>query len=120
MKKTGPTNYVTRKTIRILRKYSKLYNARIWRYVAELLGKPSRKRVVVNLSKINRYTSNEDVVVVPGKVLGTGSLNHRVTVVAISFSQQAIAKIKSMGGRAIHILEFLNENPKGSRVKVIK
>ncbi|MEM0371228.1 MAG: 50S ribosomal protein L18e [Ignisphaera sp.] len=120
MRRTGPTNYIIRKTIKILRKYSKIYNAKIWRYTAELLEKPSRKRVVVNLSKINRYTNDGDVVIVPGKVLGAGSLNHRVTIAAISFSQQAIAKIKSVGGRAIHILEFLNENPKGSRVKVIK
>ncbi|HIE56236.1 MAG TPA: 50S ribosomal protein L18e, partial [Chromatiaceae bacterium] len=84
MRKTGPTNIVLRKTIRLLRKYAKEYKAPIWRYVAEILSKPSRKRVIVNLSKINRYTNNNEVVVVPGKVLGAGTLKHSVTVAAVA------------------------------------
>ncbi|MEM3979829.1 MAG: 50S ribosomal protein L18e, partial [Ignisphaera sp.] len=94
-------------------------DANIWRYVAELLEKPTRKRVVVNLSKINRYTNEGDVVVVPGKVLGAGKIDHKVVVAATSFSQSAIQKIKAAGGRVVHILELLQENPRGSNVKVI-
>ncbi|MCS7110890.1 MAG: 50S ribosomal protein L18e [Ignisphaera sp.] len=119
MKRTGPTNYTWRKTIRVLRKASKNNNAKIWRYVAELLGRPERKRIVINLSKINRYSRDGDIVVVPGKVLGAGSIDHKVTVVAMAFSKQAVEKVKNVGGRVIHILEFLSENPNGSRVKVI-
>lgn len=119
MRRTGPTNYVLRKTIRVLRSYSHKYNCGIWRYVAELLEKPTRKRIVVNLSKINRYTQEGDVVVVPGKVLGAGQISHSVTVAAIAFSYQAINKIKTAGGRVLHILELINENPRGSNVKVI-
>lgn len=119
MRRTGPTNYVLRKTIRMLRSYANKYNANVWRYISELLEKPARRRIVVNVSKINRYTQNGDVVVVPGKVLGAGNINHRVTVAAVAFSQQAISKIKTAGGRVLHILELLNENPNGSNVKVI-
>lgn len=119
MRRTGSTNYIWRRTIRILRKVAKNSDARIWRYVAELLEKPRRKRIAVNISKISRYSSDGDIIVVPGKVLGIGSINHRVTVVAMSFSKQAVRKVKGAGGRVVHILEFLNENPKGSRVKVI-
>lgn len=119
MRRTGPTNYVLRKTIRILRSYANKYNASIWGYIAELLEKPARRRVAVNISKINRYTNDGDLVIVPGKVLGAGSLDHKVTVAAIAFSQQAIQKIKTAGGRVIHVLELLQENPRGSNVKVI-
>jgi large subunit ribosomal protein L18e len=58
-------------------------------------------------------------VVVPGKVLGAGKLNHPVTVAAIAFSEQALQKIKAAGGRAIHILHLIEENPRGSNVKII-
>lgn len=120
MRRTGPTNYVLRRAIRILRSYANRYNARIWKYVAELLELPTRRRIVVNISKINRFTKDGDVVVVPGKVLGAGILNHRVTVAAAAFSKGAVMKIKAAGGRAIHILELLEENPRGSNVKVIR
>lgn len=119
MRRTGPTNYIWRKTIRLLRRASKSSGAGVWGYVAELLERPSRRRVVVNISRINRHSRDGDVVVVPGKVLGSGSMDHRVTVAAMAFSRQAVEKVKSVGGRVIHIIELLNENPKGSRVKVI-
>lgn len=119
MRRTGPTNYIWRKTIRILKKASKNNNAQIWRYVAELLERSRRKRIAVNISKINRYSKDGDIVIVPGKVLGAGSIDHRVTIVAMAFSKQAVEKVKSIGGRVMHIIEFLNENPKGNRVKVV-
>ncbi len=119
MRRTGPTNYILRKTIRELRKAAKANRVNIWRYVAELLEKPARRRIVVNVYKINKYTVDGDVVVVPGKVLGIGKLDHKVTIAAISFSKNAVEKIMSVGGRAIHVLELVKENPTGSRVKVI-
>ncbi len=118
-KRTGPTNILIRRTIRMLRKYARMYKAPIWRYVAELLERPRRLRIVVNVSKINRYTEQGDTVVVPGKVLGAGNIDHPVTVAAIGFSKQAAEKIRRAGGRVIHILQLLQENPRGSRVKII-
>ncbi len=119
MKRTGPTNILLRKTIRELRKVARRNNAPIWSAVAELLEKPRRQRIAVNISRINRYTKEGDVVVVPGKVLGAGILDHPVTVAAVAFSKKALEKIKAVGGRAIHILDLVNENPRGSNVKII-
>ncbi len=119
MKKTGPTNYVLRKTIRLLRKISKENNAKIWKSIAEMLEKPSRQRIVVNVSRINRHTKDGDVVVVPGKVLGAGNINHKVVVAAIGFSRTAYEKIVSAGGKCLHILDLAYQNPKGSNVKII-
>lgn len=113
------TNIILRQLIRTLRKYSRQYNAPIWRAVAEELEKPRSRRRAVNISRINRHTSPGDVVVVPGKVLGMGVLDHPVTVAAFAFSKSALMKIRSAGGRAITIYQLLYENPEGSGVKII-
>ena len=119
VKRTGPTNIVLRKMVRLLRKYAKENDAPIWRAIAEALEKPTRKRITVNVSKINKHTNEGDVVVVPGKVLGAGRIDHAVTVAALSFSEQAIRKIKEAGGRVLNILELVEENKKGSNIKII-
>lgn len=61
---------------------------------------PSRKSRIVNLYKIEKYSKEGDIIVVPGKVLGIGSLSHKVTVVALDFSKSALKKINNAGGRA--------------------
>jgi len=113
------TNIVLRELIETLLNYSVKYDAKIWRAVAEELNKPSRRRRAVNVSKINRYTNPGDYVVVPGKVLGSGNLDHPVTVAALSFSKTAIEKIQRAGGRAMSIFELLREKPDGSYVKTM-
>ncbi|MET1101443.1 MAG: 50S ribosomal protein L18e [Pyrodictiaceae archaeon] len=118
-KRTGPTNIILRRTIRLLKSMARRNKAPIWRYVAELLSRPRRLRIVVNVSKINRYTRPGEIVVVPGKVLGAGRIDHPVTVAAIAFSASAVRKIREAGGRVIHIVKLVEENPRGSGVKVI-
>lgn len=119
VRRTGPTNIVLRKLIRKLKKAANEHNAPIWDYVAELLGRPARKRVVVNVSRINRYAEVGETVIVPGKVLGAGTLEKPVNVAAFSFSFSAAEKIKQAGGRVMSIEDLLKENPKGSGVRVI-
>ncbi|ADV65647.1 50S ribosomal protein L18e [Desulfurococcus mucosus] len=113
------TNIVLRKTIEELRRQASRSNAPIWGAVAEELSKPTRRRRAVNVSRINRHTAPGDIVVVPGKVLGAGDLDHPVTVAAFSFSKTAIEKIVRSGGRVLHIMDLLRENPSGSNVKII-
>jgi large subunit ribosomal protein L18e len=113
------TNIFLRKTVSELRKAANKYKAPIWDRVAEELTKPRRRRRAVNLSRINRFTNPGDVVVVPGKVLAAGKLDHPVTVASFSFSRAALEKIQSSGGRAIHILDLVKENPTGKGVKII-
>lgn len=119
MKPTGPTNVHLRLTIAYLRKASRKYGNRIWRRVAELLSVPRRRRIAVNVSKINRYTKDGDIVVVPGKVLGCGSLDHRVIIGAWSFSKSAKEKIIKTGGEALSLIDLVERYPKGSNVKII-
>lgn len=115
----GATNPQLRSLAYFLRKSWRRHGARIWLDVARRLAKPRRRRVAVNVDRINRYTREGDVVVVPGKVLGGGSIEHPVTVAAFSFSKSAREKIEAVGGRCISIRELVEMNPKGSGVKII-
>lgn len=119
MKRTGPTNFELRRLAHELRRASRLYNAPAWRYVAELLLRPTRRRAIVNLSKINRYARGGEVVVVPGKVLGAGTLDKPVTVAAYTFSREALRKIKAAGGRAITLKQLLEENKTARGVRIL-
>lgn len=81
--------------------------------------KPARRRVFVNVGKISKLTEANDTVLVPGKVLAGGEIDHPVVVAAFAFSQPSVEKIVAAGGRAIPIEELIKENPRGSRVKLI-
>jgi len=105
--------------IRLLKKKSKENEAALWRDIAEKLSKPKRMRIAVNISRINRYTEENDEAIVPGKVLGSGMIDHPITVAALSFSDQARSKITEAKGRCLSLPELLEANPKGANVKVI-
>jgi len=113
------TNVQLLALIKFLKKKAREHRAKIWEYVAELLGKPRRLRPQVNISKINRHTQPGDTVVVPGKVLGAGILKHKVNVAAFAFSETAKRKIMDAGGKVLNIEELVEQNPKGSNVKII-
>ena len=105
--------------MRFLRKQSRENNVRVWKDVAERLAKPRRKRIAVNVSRLNRYTEKKETVVVPGKVIGTGKIDHPITVAAFSFSEKAKEKIKVARGKTTSLLQLIKKNPKGSNVKII-
>ncbi|MHA2029386.1 MAG: 50S ribosomal protein L18e [Candidatus Kariarchaeaceae archaeon] len=118
-KDRGPTDPNVASLIMELRKASSSNKAPVWRSISKKLQKPRRSRPQVNVSKINRYTENNEFVIVPGKVLGSGELNHSVTVAALSFSEGAKTKILAAEGRILSISELISENPKGSGVRVL-
>lgn len=93
--------------------------SRLWSSVARKLSRSRRRRSEVNLYKINKYTAKGDIVVVPGKVLGDGSIEHEVDVAAYHFTETAEKKISEAGGRVLKIIELMKSNPKGSKIKVI-
>ncbi len=57
---------------------------------------------------------------VPGKVLGTGSLTHPVTVAAFDASDNAKEKLKAAKAKYLSIPELVAKNPKGTNVKIIR
>lgn len=119
MKKVKATNPQLIELVNFLKKRSKENEANIWRDIAERLVKPKRKRIAVNLSRLNRHTERNDVVAVPGKVLGSGEINHPITVAAFAFSGKAKEKIKAAKGKCLSYFDLIKKNPKGSNVKII-
>ncbi|ARM75757.1 50S ribosomal protein L18e [Acidianus manzaensis] len=113
---TGSTNIMLRKLIYNLSKQKKP----IWKSVAELLETPSRKRPYVNLYKINKYTKPGDIVIVPGKVLGIGKLDHEVTVVALDYSASAKKKILDSKGKIESLYNFNSLDLKGKNVRLMR
>jgi len=119
MRETNTTNPELIELIRFLKKQGRENKAKVWRDIAERLAKPRRNSIAVNLSRLNRHTKKNDVVIVPGKVLGTGDLAHPVIVAAFSFSKTAKEKITTSRGKCLSFDELIKKNPKGSNVKII-
>ncbi len=105
--------------IRFLENKSRENDAEIWRNVANKISRPKKTRISVNISKINRLTKENDVVIVPGKVLGSGMIKHALTVAALDFSEQARAKIIEAKGKCLTLQEIVEENPKGTNIRII-
>ncbi|MFC7133782.1 MULTISPECIES: 50S ribosomal protein L18e [Salinibaculum] len=91
----------------------------VWNDVAERLEKPRRTHAEVNLGRIERYAREDETVVVPGKVLGSGVLQKDVTVAAVDFSGTAETKIEQVGD-TMKLEQALEQNPEGSNVRVIR
>jgi large subunit ribosomal protein L18e len=91
----------------------------LWSTVACELSKVRRSRRQVNVHRIDKHTSEGDVVVIPGKVLGDGDLGHKVDVAAYRFTAGAAKKIEEAGGTAMSISELVKKNPKGGKVRLI-
>ncbi len=102
-----------------LKKQSREKEAPLWRDIAKRLLRPTRQYTEVNLSRLNRYTKDQDLVLVPGKVLGAGEIDHKLTVAALGFSAGAKDKITAAGGSCLTIEELMTQNPEGSKVKIM-
>jgi large subunit ribosomal protein L18e len=120
VKDSKSTNPELIQLIRFLKKQSREKEANVWRDVAEHLAKARQQRAAVNLSRINRHTQKGDAVVVPGKLLGAGALDHSVTVAAFSASETAKEKLKAAKAKYLSIPELVEKNPKGANVKIIR
>ncbi len=118
-KPTGPTNPSVIRLINLLEKNARLNKAGIWKRVAEIIRKPRRRRVAVNVWKIGKYAQGASAIIVPGVVLGYGELDKPVTVAALKVSAKAREKIVEAGGKVISIEDLIKENPKGSGVRII-
>ncbi|WXG42851.1 MAG: 50S ribosomal protein L18e [Promethearchaeati archaeon SRVP18_Atabeyarchaeia-1] len=115
-RRSRPNDPTVLRLLRDLRKKSNEQKVELWRHVSERLANPRRRIVEVNLSRINRHTKAKDVVLVPGKVLASGELDHEVSVAALSFSKNAKGKIEKAKGKVLTLMELSSKNPKGTKV----
>ena len=111
---TGPSNHYNRVLIRTLWKTKR----RIWRKLSKKLSGARKDRVEANLYRINKKTKKDDTIVIPGKVLAIGELEKKITIACLSCSKPAKKKIESSGSKLLTIEELLEQNPKGTNIKI--
>ena len=109
--KKGTTNPELKKLIITLKKTKKPAFIKI----AETLEKPRRKRIEVNLWKINKHAKEGELIIVPGKVLAYGKLTKKVTIASFNASEKAIEKINKTG-KYITIEEAIKEK---ARIRIM-
>lgn len=118
VKRTGPTTLELQNLIRELSLLGAKENVKLWKRIAKDLSRSTRIRRSVNIDRIQRYTRENEIALVPGKVLSDGELTKKITIAAYQFSAKAKEKINKTG-KAITIKQLMTENPKGNNVRII-
>ncbi|MFA6048661.1 MAG: 50S ribosomal protein L18e [Candidatus Micrarchaeia archaeon] len=117
--KAKPENQSVIALVAFLEQQSRKNKAPIWKDVSELVSKAGRKKAGVNLYKLDKYSKEGDTLVVPTKVLGIGSLSHKITLAALSISKPARSAVEKSGSKVLSIRAFATANPKGSKARII-
>jgi large subunit ribosomal protein L18e len=112
-------NKILRSAIILLERRGRSGKSAIWMEAARLLASGTVTWPEVNVSRLARI-ADASAVFVPGKVLGTGSLERKLNVGAFSFSASARSKIEQAGGRALTVEEFVKRYPEGSGVALVR
>lgn len=102
-----------------LRKTAATTGVDLWGDIAERLSKPARLWAQVNVEKVGIVASNNEIALVPGKVLSTGSPRPGLKVAAFAFSENARDKITKSGGQCLTIHDALKLAPKGQGVRIV-
>jgi large subunit ribosomal protein L18e len=105
--------------IQRLKAASRVNGAPVWRDIALRLEGPMSHWAEVNVGKLSRYAKENEVVVIPGKLLGAGEIAKKVTVAAFRFSGQAKEKVQKAGGQNMSIEELVAKYPEGSNVRIM-
>ncbi len=113
------TNQVVVQMVKELKVASKKNKAPIWSKLAEMALKPARTKRVLNLGQIDKFVSDNDTVIVPGKVLGTGNISHKITLCSFSISTSGAKKVAQSGGKIVNFTQLIKNNPTGKGVKII-
>ena len=79
-----------------------------WKSIYKNVAVPARSSASVDIYRIGRHSKENDLVVVPGKVLGKGKLGHRVRIAAIEYSDGAEKALRDSGCSIISINELYN------------
>lgn len=117
---TSKTNIELIELIKNLKKQSLDEKVKIWKDVAIRLEKPLKNYAAINVSRIERYAKDNEMILVPGKVLGAGNLSKKLTVIAYRFSKEAKEKIEAAGGKILNINDAILQNPKGSNIRIFR
>ena len=102
-----------------LRGQSRSTGFALWRDIARRLEASRKNWAEPNLSRLSRYAANEDTILIPGKLLGSGDVEGKHTVAAYSVSSSAREKIEAAGGKVVSIHDLMKKNPNGKGVYIL-
>lgn len=109
---TAKTNPTLRQTIQATLK------DKSWFPLAKMLSGSTKKYPSYNLSEISEL-AKDGIVVIPGKVLGSGTITKKVSVYALSFSSSAQEKLSKAKIESGSILELVEKNKKATGVQIL-
>ena len=118
-KQSRKTNKALVDLINQLKDHSRNTGAALWRDVAQRLSKSRSNWAQPNLSRLSRHASEDAIVVVPGKLLGSGEIAGSYTVAAYSVSIGAREKIEAAGGKVLSLSELMKKHPKAKGVLLL-
>ena len=113
------TKNISNENTWILRKAFKNKRAPIWKYLENELQNSRSRTSEVNIGKLANVTKEGETIVVPGKILGSGRIDHKLTVCAFSISQKATKKLNDSGGEIVTIADLTKSYPEGKGVRII-
>ncbi len=91
-----------------------------WVEVAGILSGPTRKRININLEKVDKEAEEGKTVVVPGKVLSLGEITKKIKIAALGFSEKAKEKLLKSNSEVLSIIEEIKKNPEAKGVIILK
>jgi large subunit ribosomal protein L18e len=106
-------------TIWTLRNALKKNKVPIWKAVIKELSRSRSNRREVNIGELAHVTKDKEVVIVPGKILGSGEISHKLTVWCFTISEVATRKILDAGGKMLPLDSLIKKYPDGKGVRII-
>lgn len=91
----------------------------VWKRVREILAGASRREAQVNLYRLNKLSKKDEVVVVPGKLLGVGALDHPLTVAYVEASKTALLGLKQSKATVVPLEAFLKDRANEKNIKIV-
>lgn len=113
--KRGPENLNTLLLLNALRKAKRP----VWSDVAKRLRKPRRVRAEVTLSRLDKVTTENQLVVVPGRIVSTGQVTHKMTVGYFAATKSALVRLKQAGVNALPLSQFLQKHGQEKSIKIV-
>jgi large subunit ribosomal protein L18e len=106
-------------TIWTLRNALKKNKVPIWKAVIKQLYRSRSNRREVNIGQLAHVTKDKEVVIVPGKILGSGEISHKLTLWCFTISEVATRKILDAGGKILPLDSLIKKYPDGKGVRII-
>ena len=100
-KKNRKTNQSLIALIGDLKEQSRSTGSALWRDVALRLEASRSNWAEPNLSRLSRHASTEDMVLVPGKLLGSGEVEGKPSVAATVSAPELGSRLKAQEGASL-------------------